>query len=110
MFLKRSPNLLKRITEKQKPAVTDVSNKSSGNDTKIKQAPVIKKKILDTTILNVKGGAGGCGNPKLRGKGGNGGSIYFIATKGKQTLCLLLFVFYLFLCFVEMFQVRVFMA
>jgi hypothetical protein len=90
--VKRSPNLSKRITEKQKPEATAVSNKStSGIDTKIKQAPVIKKKIFDTTILNVKGGAGGCGNPKLRGKGGNGGSIYFIATKGKQSLCLLIF-------------------
>jgi GTPase involved in cell partitioning and DNA repair len=47
---------------------------------------VIKKKIFDTAVLNVKGGAGGCGNPKLRGKGGNGGSIYFIATKGNYII------------------------
>lgn len=73
---------MKRNTVKQKPDVIALSDKKSENDTKNKQEPVIKKKIFDSTILNVKGGAGGCGNPKLKGKGGNGGSIYFIATKG----------------------------
>ncbi|XP_059471028.1 GTP-binding protein 10-like [Neocloeon triangulifer] len=49
-----------------------------------KQEPEIKKRIIDSVVLNVKGGVGGCGNPKLRGKGGKGGDVYFIATKGES--------------------------
>ncbi|CAB3383222.1 Hypothetical predicted protein [Cloeon dipterum] len=45
--------------------------------------PIVKKKILDSIVLNVQGGTGGSGSAKLVGKGGKGGDVYFIATKGE---------------------------